>query len=139
MLLVKLYGSFIHLIRQESEVNHIIILEIQGNFASYPLEIQGCFDDLPLEKKGKTIPGWDCPSHLRKGRNVKSQKAKWRCAMCIVGIRFVFFEGYDPKRILTYDPHRIRTYDPTYPDQSFFLRLLRVRFYDLFLQFNNLF
>ena len=126
--------------KKESEVNHIIILEIQGNFATYPLEIQGCFDDLPLEKKGKTIPGRDCPSHRRKWRNVKSQKAKWRCAMCEVHCRYqiVFFDGYDPKRILTYDSLGIRTYDPTYPDPSFFLRLLRVRFYDLFLQFNDL-
>ena len=57
MLLVKLYESFIHLIRKESEVNHIIILEIQGNFATYPLEIQGYFDDMPLEKKGKMVSG----------------------------------------------------------------------------------
>ena len=49
-----------------------------------------------------------------------------------------FFEGYDPKRILTYDPFGIRTYDPTYRTHPFFLRLLRVRFYDLFLQFNDL-
>jgi len=40
--------------KKESEVNHIIILEIQGNFASYPLEIQGCFDNMTLEKKGNT-------------------------------------------------------------------------------------
>jgi tRNA nucleotidyltransferase (CCA-adding enzyme) len=52
VLLVILYGSFIHLIRKESEVNHIIILEIQGNLASYPLEIQGCCDKIQMEKKG---------------------------------------------------------------------------------------
>jgi len=86
---------FSHLIRQESEVNHIIILEIQGNLASYPLEIQGWFDDLPLEKKGKTTPGRDCPSHRRKWRNVKFQKAKWRCAVCEVRCRYQILFNVD--------------------------------------------